>query len=140
MEASVCIEQKGTVESIVGHLIKVKIFRESSCDHCNTRAICNLSDISERIIETNNTIPGLKIGDPVRVSISRSMGNKAVLLGYLLPFVILITVLLVLSSLGLDEWLSGTLSLIVLIPYYIVLYMLRDRLRRSFTFTINKPG
>jgi sigma-E factor negative regulatory protein RseC len=138
MEASVCIAQKGTVEEIVNHTIRVRIQRESACGHCNARSMCNLSDISERIIEAYDNGLDLKIGDFVEITITRSMGHKAVLLGYLLPFLLVITILILLNALKLQEWLSGLISLGMLIPYYMFLYLLRDRLKKSFTFTLSK--
>jgi len=138
MDASVCIEQKGTVEEIIDHRIRVRIHRDSACGHCNVKGICNLSDVSERIIETNDRSLNLKIGDIVGITITRNMGNKAVLLGYLLPFLLLITVLITLNALGFHEWLSGLISLATLVPYYMFLHLFRDRLRKSFTLTVRK--
>ena len=54
MEASVCIEQKGIVEEITDHRIRVRIHRESACGHCSAQGMCNLADISERIIEATD--------------------------------------------------------------------------------------
>jgi sigma-E factor negative regulatory protein RseC len=138
MGASVCIAQKGIVEEIVDHTIRVRIQRESACGHCNARSMCNLSDISDRIIETHDNGLDLKIGDFVEIAITRSMGHKAVLLGYLLPFLLVITILILLNALRLQEWLSGLISLGMLVPYYMFLYLLRDRLKKSFTFTLSK--
>ena len=138
MEASVCIEQKGTVEEICNHKVRVRIHQESACGHCNARGMCNLSDSSGRIIETNDNSLNLKIGDVVDITMSRSMGNKAVFLGYLIPFLLLISVLIFLNAFGLEEWLSGLISLAVLIPYYMFLYLFRDRLSKAITFSISK--
>jgi sigma-E factor negative regulatory protein RseC len=138
MDASVCIKQKGTVEEIKNHRIRVRIHRDSACGQCNAIGFCNLSDVSERIIETNDNAQNLKIGDHVDVTISRNMGNKAVILGYLLPFLLLIAVLFFLNALAIEEWLSGLISLATLAPYYMLLYLFRDKLRKSFTFTIRK--
>jgi positive regulator of sigma E activity len=136
METSVCIEQKGTVEEIVNHRIRVRIHRDSACGHCHASGICNLSNNTERIFETGDNTRNLKPGDQVDISITRSMGNKAVILGYLLPFVLLITTLITFNALGYKEWLSGLVSMASLFPYYLLLYLFRNQLRKSFTFTI----
>jgi sigma-E factor negative regulatory protein RseC len=138
MDSSVCIVQKGTVEEIFNHKVRVRIHRESACGQCNAKGICNLSGIAERIIETQSDDPKLKPGDNIEIAISRNMGNKAVLLGYLLPFFLLVTVLIVSNSLGFPEWISGLVSLGILVPYYMFLYLFREKLRRNFTFTIRK--
>jgi sigma-E factor negative regulatory protein RseC len=138
MQASVCIEQKGTVEAIINHTVRVRIHRESACGQCHANNLCSLFEMSERVIEADDQGLELTTGDSVEVVILRSMGNKAVLLGYLLPFLILISVLILTKILGAREWLSGMISLGALVPYYSCLYMLRDKLRRSFTFTLRK--
>jgi sigma-E factor negative regulatory protein RseC len=138
MQASVCIEQKGTVEAIINHTVQVRIHRDSACGHCHANNLCNLFEMSERVVEADDQGLELKTGDSVEVIISRSMGNKAVLWGYLLPFLILITMLILIDALGAREWLSGMIALGSLIPYYTCLYMLRDRLKKNFTFTLRK--
>jgi sigma-E factor negative regulatory protein RseC len=138
MEASLCIEQEGIVEEIADHRIRVKLRRDSACGHCSANALCNFSAISERIIETTGSSMNLKTGDVVGVAITRNMGNKAVFLGYLVPFVLLLSALIILNSVGLNELLSGMVSISVLIPYYLLIYLLRVRLKNSFYFTVRK--
>jgi sigma-E factor negative regulatory protein RseC len=138
METSVCIQQKGTVEEFTGHNIKVKIHREASCGHCGAKGLCYIGEGTERTIEISDFSSDLKIGDTVAISIARSMGNKAVMLGYMVPFIILLTTLIVLNSSGAREWLSGLLAIISLIPYYILLYLFRNRLRKTFLISARK--
>ncbi len=138
MDTFACVAQKGTVEEVIDHRITVRIHREAACGHCNASNICNLAEIGERIIEARDEKTDFRIGDHVEVTISRSMGNNAVLLGYLLPFLVLISVLILLNALGLQEWLSGLISLGMLVPYYFMLYVFREKLKKKFTFTIRK--
>ena len=138
MEASVCIEQKGVVEEITDHKIKVRTHRDSACGQCNARGICILGDDSGRIIETGYDDQDLKVGDNVGITITRSMGNKAVILGYLIPFVLFITVLILLNAMDVKEWLTGLLSIAVLVPYFMLLFLFRERLSKTFTFTVRK--
>ena len=138
METSVCIAQKGTVEEVSAHRIKVRIQQETACGHCSARGICNLSDTSEKIIEINDHAPELKTGDPVEITITRNMGNMAVVLAYLFPFLLVISVLLLFNALGIKEWLTGVIALGSLVPYYFILYFFRDRLKKHFTFSVRK--
>jgi sigma-E factor negative regulatory protein RseC len=138
MQGSVCIEQKGTVEAIINHTVQVRIHRDSACGHCHASNLCNLFEMSERIVEADDQGLEYKAGDSVEVIISRSMGNKAVLWGYLLPLMVLLSVLILTSALEAREWISGIVALGALAPYYIGLYLLRDRLKKSFTFTLRK--
>jgi sigma-E factor negative regulatory protein RseC len=138
METFACVAQKGTVKEVTDHRVTVSIHREEACGHCNASSMCNLANTEARIIEISDDGAGLRIGDHVEVSVSRSMGNRAVLLGYLLPFLVLISVLIFLNALGLQEWLSGLISLGMLVPYYFILYVFREKIKKKFTFTIRK--
>jgi sigma-E factor negative regulatory protein RseC len=63
-------------------------------------------------------------------------GNKAAVLAYLIPIVVLLAVLFVCLGLGLGEGWSALISIGALIPYYIVLYLQRDKLKRRFEYRI----
>jgi sigma-E factor negative regulatory protein RseC len=138
MKASVCIEQKGTVEEISDRNIRVKICRDASCGHCSASGLCFLGESTERTVEIDHFTSGLKLGDSVVISISRNMGNKAVVLSYLVPFVLLMVVLFLLNSLEFREWVTGLLALTALVPYFFLLYLFRNRLSKSFTFSVRK--
>ena len=138
MNNSVCFEQKGIIESVNDNRITVRIDRGSACGHCSAQGLCNLAESTERIIEVNNSTQLFSIGEWVQVTMSRSMGNKAILLGYFIPFILFISTLLILSAYGLPEWITGLVSLLILIPYFIILYIFRERLRRTFSFSIHK--
>lgn len=138
MDASVCVEQKGTIEAILNNRITVRIDRASACGDCNIQGICNLTGPLVRTFDVKNAGQHYATGDLVQISITRSMGNKAIVVGYLLPFILLIITLLILTSLSLAEWISGLISLAVLVPYYLALYLFRNKLSRTFIFTIRK--
>ena len=63
-------------------------------------------------------------------------GNKAAVLAYLIPIILLLAVLFVCLGLGLSEGLSALISIVALIPYYIVLYMKRNKLKRQFDYIV----
>jgi len=100
--------------------------------------MCYLGESTERIIDISDFTSDLKPGDSVGVTIKRSLGNKAVMLGYMVPFFLMITVLILLSLLGLEDWLAGLLSLVSLVPYFIFIFLIRNRLQKIFTFSARK--
>jgi sigma-E factor negative regulatory protein RseC len=67
-----------------------------------------------------------------------SQGFKALFYGYVFPFMLIMAILIILTSLQFSEGLSGLISLSVLVPYYFVLYLTRNKIRKSFEFEI-KP-
>lgn len=139
MDSSTCIEQKGVVEEISDGLVKINITSFSACAHCHSKQACGIIDSARReiFVPTSNS-NAVSIGDTVNVIMKRSMGWKATILGYVVPFIMVLTTLLILNSLQLHEVVIGLGSLVILIPYFIVLYYNRDRLRKTFSFTIQK--
>ena len=138
METSVCIAQKGTVEHVTNQFITVRVHREASCGQCGARTLCYMGEGTERVFEIRDFDSGIQTGDQVAVQITRSMGNKAVVIGYLLPFILMISVMLILNAMGYSEGVTGLLSLSSLIPYYLVLYLIRNRLRKTFAVSVRK--
>jgi sigma-E factor negative regulatory protein RseC len=138
MKASVCIEQKGTVEMITEQGIQVKILRNSSCGPCSAKSLCFLGESAERTVFITDCENYLKKGDTVSVMISRSKGNKAVVLGYFIPFLLIMSALITFTILDFPEWISGILSLTTLLPYFIILHLLQNRLNRVFILSAHK--
>jgi len=61
-----------------------------------------------------------------------------VLIGYALPFVVVMIGLFVLIGVGVNEGIAALVSLVLLSAYYVVLYLLRDRIKKVFNFRIEK--
>jgi sigma-E factor negative regulatory protein RseC len=76
------------------------------------------------------------VGDSVVVSASRDVANKALLLSFGVPFLILVSVLLIMLKLISEEGIAALVSLLALIPYYVALYFLRDRIQQKIAFSI----
>ncbi|MBN2275420.1 MAG: SoxR reducing system RseC family protein [Bacteroidales bacterium] len=138
MNSSVCIEQRGIVENIDKGVVCVKISQLSACSGCHARSSCLLFGMKEKTIEVSDNTGEYKPGDPVGIAITQTMGAKAVIMGYLVPFLIVLFTLIVLTFFQLKEWLAGILAIATLVPYYAVLFLFRTKLRRSFTFSLKK--
>jgi sigma-E factor negative regulatory protein RseC len=76
------------------------------------------------------------VGDEVQVVLKASMGFKAVWIAYFLPLVVLLAIALGLIALGVPELVSGLAGLGAVALYYLVVWLLRDRLRNEYVFTI----
>ena len=132
------IEHTGIINHIEGNHIQVLIIQQSACSACHAKEACISSDQDEKIIEVDCSDPAFKVGQSVTVYGQRSMGLQAVLLVFVLPFILILITLLVLSSFVFNEALSGILALIVLIPYYIILSLFNKQLKSKFQFYIKK--
>lgn len=134
------IEHQGIVENIDGMHIAVRIVQTSACSTCVAAGHCNASEMKVKIIDVYTAeFQNYSIGQEVRLYGSSSMGMQAVLWAFGVPFIILVFVLSVLQlGLGLSEVVSALGALASLIPYYVVLYLLRYKMSKKFSFTI-KP-
>jgi sigma-E factor negative regulatory protein RseC len=99
---------------------------------------CHASESKEKIVDVLNVPDAsrLKVGDNVTVCASHDVANRALLLGFGLPLLILVSVLLIALFFLSDEGLAAMMALLALVPYYILLYLLRDRIRQKMAFFI----
>ena len=132
------IEHTGVVERIHDGRLLVTITQMAACAGCHARSACGAADMSEKQIDAISTDSDIRVGDHVVVYGHRALGMRAVFLAFVLPFFILLATLFLLQQTSLSEGLSGTLSLVTLIPYYIVLSFFKDKLKRSFIFYARK--
>jgi sigma-E factor negative regulatory protein RseC len=138
MNRSACIEQKGIVDSSGNGIVSVRISPVSACSDCHSKASCSLFGTTEKIIDVPGNTNEFRAGDHVDIAITQSMGNKAVVLGYFVPFLLVLLTLIAFTLIRLKEWQAGLLSVSILIPYYIVLSLSRSKLRKTFAFTLKK--
>lgn len=127
----------GVVQQVSDNKITVVIINASACSSCHAKGACLASDMKEKEIDIVRFSGEYHIGQRVNVVGTASQGMKAVLFGYLLPFLLVLTTLLICISLTKNEALAGMLSLFILMPYYGILYFFKGYLKRSFEFEIS---
>ncbi|MCD8073115.1 MAG: SoxR reducing system RseC family protein [Alistipes sp.] len=133
------ISHKGLIFDIVGNRIDVSVTPESACASCKAAAMCTMSESTEKVISVVSDHPSFfRVGEQVRVSVATGMGVKAVVLAYVLPFLVLLFSLIGLLSAGLPEPTAGLLSLGAVALYYICLYFFRTHIERELIFKIDK--
>ena len=131
-----CVAKTGVVQSIENHKVIVKVMSVSACASCHAKGACTASDTSEKLIEVALADAGdFKPGQLVTVKVESSAGNVALFYGYILPFLLVFVALIVSVNL-VSEVFAGLISLGILLPYYAVLYILRNKMGKRFRFTI----
>jgi len=132
------ISHSGVVESISEGCVQVRILQTSACAACKVAGHCHASESKEKIVDVLNAgdTSHLKVGDSVIVSASRDVANRALLLGFGVPFLILVSVLIIMLKLVVDEGLAALAALSALLPYYGLLYLMRDRIQQKMAFSI----
>lgn len=127
----------GIVDHIDQDRVFVRILSQSACATCHAKGACSVAEVEEKIVEVQ--LPGqhqYRAGEQVTVRMKQSLGIKAVFLGYILPLLILVLSIIIFLALFDNEGLAAILSLLLLVPYYLILYMLRDNMKQVFNFSI----
>ncbi|HOP05037.1 MAG TPA: SoxR reducing system RseC family protein [Tenuifilaceae bacterium] len=130
------VDHLGKVVEITRNDVKVSIISHSACASCHASGVCGMADTAEKTVAVTKPNHGFILGQDVKVILKQSMGFKALFLGYLIPFMLVVTLLIAFNSMGFSELKSGLFSISALVPYYFVLYLLRDKISRSFNFDI----
>jgi sigma-E factor negative regulatory protein RseC len=131
------VEHPGVVIEVADDHVKVKILQVSACAACHAKGACSMADMEEKVVDVEHYHGSpLEVGSPVTLTMMRSSGNRAILLGYLMPFAVLIAVMIVTSFFVNHEGLLALISISALIPYYLILFQFRDRLKKGFLIRI----
>ena len=132
------IRHEGIVLSINGDKAHVQIVQTSACSACKARSMCMSSESQSKEMDAVMLEP-MKIGDKVEVEVRERLAWKAVLLAYILPFIVMLAIIAILDfATDWSEAVVGTLSLCGIALYYICLSVFRNRLQKQFSFTARK--
>jgi sigma-E factor negative regulatory protein RseC len=132
------IRHTGIVSGINGELAHVQIVQSSACSSCKAKSMCMSTESQQKEMDAVMLEP-MQVGDRVEVEVREHLAWKAVLLAYVLPFIVMMSVIAVLDVLtGWDEAIVGTIALCSIALYYLVLSQFKHRLQKQFTFTVRK--
>lgn len=135
------ISHSGVVERIEGDCIKVRIVQTSACAACKVASHCNAAESKVKIVDVFGCYTtNYSTGQEVTVWASRDVANRALLLGFGVPFLLLVCVLLIALRLTANEGLAALWALGSLVPYYFALWLLRNRIQRGISFQIEEKN
>jgi sigma-E factor negative regulatory protein RseC len=126
---------EGVVTKITDDTVTVSLKGNINCEGCKAKMVCGAAESVDKEIEVINNFSKLYINDSVAIALNKSLGLRAVFFAYVLPFILMLIVLLISSTL-LKEWQAGILSILVLIPYYTILYLMKNSFKETFQFSI----
>ena len=133
------ISHSGIVESVAEGCVKVRILQTSACAACKVASHCNASDKKEKIVEVFcDDAASYQKGQEVRVTASKQVAANALLLGFGLPFLLLMLILIVTLKLSENEGVAAIAALASLVPYYLVLWLFKDRIRQRLAFALER--
>ena len=132
------IRHTGVVLSVDGSTAHVEIVQTSACSACKARSMCMSSESQQKELDAAMLEP-MKVGDQVEVEVRERLAWKAILLAYILPFIVMLGIIAGLDLLtDWSEAVIGTLSLCGIALYYLVLSGFKNRLQKQFVFTARK--
>lgn len=138
---SLDIKHCGVVDEIEGDRVKVRIVQSSACASCKVASHCNASENKEKIVEVFvGDTSRYAVGDDVLVVASQRMGTFAVVLSSVVPLFIIVAVLACVLAVTGSEPVAALSSIAALAPYYLILYMCRDKIRARLSFKIEQSG
>lgn len=132
------IRHTGVVLAVNGESARVEIVQTSACSACKARSMCMSSESQQKQMDVI-PLERLEAGDRVEVEVRERLAWRAVLLAYILPFIVMMAVIAILDFA--TEWseaVVGTLSLCGIALYYLGLSFFKNRLQKQFTFTARK--
>ncbi len=133
------INHKGVVIEADINGLSVEILNASACSGCHAKGACTMADVKSKIIEVeNNGYDVFEVGEEVNVKLKRTMGYRALWISYLIPLIILLLLLVSLSTLGFSEPFVGLGIIGGITLYYLIIWLLKDKLKRDFVFIVEK--
>lgn len=133
------IKHAGVVDGVEGECVRVRILQSSACSACKVAAHCNASETKEKIIDVMDADAShYQKGDQVMVVADTAVGFRASLYGYLLPLILMVVTLVGVLAATHSEALAALSALGILIPYYVLLFLMRNKLRNRLSFTLER--
>ena len=135
------ISHAGVIESIEGDSIKVRIVQTSACAACKVAGHCNAAESKVKIVDVVGAdATRYQLGQEVVVWASKDVANKALVLGFGLPFLLMIAVLVIVLHVTDDEGVAALSALGSLLLYYGLLWLRRESIQRGISFRIEEKN
>lgn len=139
MDKDAPISHEGIIQSIDGQNVTVKLTVQSACAGCHAKNICGAADSSDKIVTARNADDtSFEIGEKVRVEIGQSLAAKAIVICYLLPFIVLLASFCISSYLIQNELICVGITFGCTIAYYFFVWLFHGKIERKATFHITK--
>ena len=133
------IEHEGTIDSINGNEYTIRITQSTACSECHAKHACIAADTKVKMVDVIDTSGRFKINERVLLSGKTSIGYRAVLWAFVLPLILLMSVVFVsISVWQVSELQAALVALASLVPYYALLYIGRHKMSEKLAFTIKK--
>lgn len=131
------IVHPGKVIEMTPDFTTVEITVSSACASCHAKSLCGMSEEQDKVIMLpTDPYAAYNVGDEVQVCTRMSMGLKAAWISYVIPLAVLMVLILTLTSVGVNEFISAGVSIGGVGLYYFMIWLFRKRLQNEFVFYI----
>jgi len=113
----------------------IEIITAEACSDCHAKSVCSAGKSDTRVINVKSDT-ALSPGDHVTVVMQLSQGFRALAIGYIIPFVVLIAAFVISTIAGAGELASALLSFTALALYYLAMWLFREKIGKRFEFKI----
>ena len=138
MKTSDFIKHQGIIERIEERKVFVRIEQKAACRDCHAGSVCLASDKKDKVIEINDFSGSFTLQEKVIVCVRQSTGLFAAFIAYIIPLLFVIIAIVAGIYASGSEAGGGLIGLLVLFTYYFILYLLRDKLKNIFIFSLSK--
>ena len=131
------IGHSGVIESVEDGCLRVRILQESACAACKVAGQCHAAESKEKIVDVYiQATDGYTVGQTVTVTASKNAVKLSMAVAFGLPLVIMVLALVLTLLITGSEAKAGLAALLVLVPYYLMVWMMRNRIGAVVTFRI----
>lgn len=134
------IRHDGVIQSIEDNHVLVRIVQQSACTGCKAKDLCNSSESKVKTIDVFDPLATrFKVGEEVVVCSALTAGKLAVRLAFGIPLAIIVVwMLFAMMFLHLNELVSLSVLLVLLVIYFGTLNKFQHRFDKTLTFWIEK--
>lgn len=135
--AGCAFEKQGTVRELLPDGLVVCLSVPDACAGCG-RKDCGLPRGKTEDVFVRCDAGSFAVGEHVVVTLSHGKGFRAVLWAFLLPLGMVVAVLAAVYAGTGNEVMAGLSGLLALLPYYLLLWILKAHMRQTFQFNIQR--
>ena len=111
------------------------------CVACKVSGYCHAAEAKEKIVDVFGCDTAkYSTGQKVIVTASTTVARKALVLGFVMPFLLVIGVLVVVLFLTDNEGVAALAALGSLLPYYFLIWLRRDSIQRDISFMLEEKN
>lgn len=134
------VQHEGMVTKVSAQTLEVMIQSHSACSGCHAKGACGMAEMKQKTIVVRKPEMDFKPGDKVIVYASMNNAFYSVLLAYIMPSLLILTAIFSLEKSGSNELAAAVISLILLVAYFFILYLFRNKISKKIKFTVEKSN